>query len=75
MHITFCRNINDNDWCNHISNITNKNICFNADKFDDLKKILNCDYANFVYITKNKETFVYEIFGRLSILTFPFCHF
>ena len=36
-------------------NITDKNICFNVDQFDELKDLLNCGYAEIKYVKDNKE--------------------
>ena len=36
-------------------NITNKNTCFNANQFDDLKNLLDCGYATINYSLNNKD--------------------
>lgn len=44
---------------NPIKNITDPNICFNAEKVDDLKNIFNCGHAKFTFFTENNKTFVF----------------
>ena len=46
-----------------LPNITDKNDCFGADKFNDLKNLLNCGYANIKIFTKKKT------------LTYKTCHY
>lgn len=36
-------------------NITDKNICFNVDQFDELKNLLNCGYAEIEYAIGDKK--------------------
>ena len=53
------RSIMNEDESNPVQNITNQNICFNAEKFNDLKNIFNCGHAKFTYFTKNNNSFVF----------------
>ena len=51
-------------------NVTDPNLCFNVDSFNDLKGILNCGFANITYtinnITKKISTCFYSIGNKAS---------
>lgn len=58
----------DPDYNENITfNISNKNVCFNVDRFEELKELIDCAYSTYKIIYKNKTYVFNNCFPTLDI--------